>query len=155
MPYQPFTFGEVETIFRLSEGATPNIGSGGIGHAGARHVDISNSGLNTRLSNHSSGGLAAYSAFLTFRDQVNAALQILNLPENDPPLERFRQEVRPGKPFSIEQSWLPTPMVMRYATPGGAATFPCHYFTLFLRKDMSRPRDMHVVSFFGTMGPMA
>jgi hypothetical protein len=154
MPYQPFTFGEVETIFRLSEGNAPSSGSGGVGHAGARHVSISNSGLNTRLSNHSSGGLAAYTGFLSFRDQVGAALQILNLPENDPPLERFRQEIRAGDSFSIKNGWLPTPTVMRYATPGGAATFPCHYFTLVLRKDMSRPRQMHVVSFFGTMGPM-
>lgn len=155
MPYQPFTFDEVQTIFTLSEKRPPALGAGGIGHAGERHVSITNRGLSERLPDDKISGLAAYTAFLSFEDQVKAALELLNLPANDTPLEHFRQALRPSERFSIDHCTVPTAVKLRYGTAGGGATFPCATFSLHLRKDLGRPRGMHVVTFYGTMGKLA
>jgi hypothetical protein len=155
MPFQPFTYSDVQMIFRLSEGQAPSQGAGGVGHAGERHVSIANAGLAERLRDHQGGGLAGYTAFLSFDDQVKAALAVLNDKANDALLEEFRVETRPGQRFEkLKNHFLPVPVRMRYAIGDSAKVFPCQYFTMVLRKDMARPRQMHIVTFYGTMGVM-
>lgn len=154
MMFQRFTFAEVETIFRASEGRAVTRGRANPGHAGERHVSISNAGLWDRFMDYQDSGLALRTAFLDFKSQVGAALAVLNDPANETELERFATQTRQdAPPFALKNAWLPAPVTMRYAIGGGAQTFPCHYFTLVLRKDLSRVRQMHIVTFFGTMGP--
>ncbi len=153
MPYQPFTFADVKLIFQMSEGTGANAAGRGTGHAGARHVSITNANLGDRLRTHRGGGIAAYTAFRRFDDQIAAALDVLNLPASDAPLEDFRANTRPGQDFSLRRVRVPNVTILRYGMGnGGSAPFPCTCYTMFLRKDLSRPYGMHIISFFGEMG---
>jgi hypothetical protein len=153
MPFQLLTYAEVKMMFELSEGTGANEAGRGEGHSGSRHVSITNAGLGDRLGNHRGGGIAAYTAFRTFDDQINAALAVLNLPANDAAIEDFRVNTKPGKDFALRRSQLPVPMMLRYGRgDGGSAPFPCSVFTMFLRKNLGRPHGMHIISFFGEMG---
>jgi hypothetical protein len=153
MPFQAITLAEVKLIFQLSEGQGMNDKGKGEGHSGARHVSITNSGLGDRLMSHSRGGIAAYTAFRSFDEQVAAAHEVLNLPANDAALEDFRVNTKPGKDFELKRVRVGAPTLLRYARgDGGAATFPCTCYTLILRKDLSRPHGMHIITFFGEMG---
>lgn len=153
MPYQAFTFADVKLIFQLSEGQGANAAGRGEGHAGARHVSITNAGLGDRLRTHRGGGIAAYTAFRTFDEQVAAALEVLNLPANDAPLEDFRVNTRPGQDFALRRVRVPSVTTLRYGRGDGlSAPFPCSCYTMFLRKDLTRPSGMHIISFFGEMG---
>ena len=152
MPYQPVTFGEAKLMFELSEGTGADAAGRGEGHSGSRHVSIPNSGLGDRLRNHRRGGIAAYTAFLKFDDQVAAAVEVLNSPANSAALEDFRVNTRPGRDFELRRVTVPSVTVLRYARgDGGAATFPCSCYTMFLRKDLTRPYGIHIISFFGEM----
>jgi hypothetical protein len=153
MPFQPITLPEVKRIFQLSEGRGANAAGRGEGHAGEKHVSITNFGLGDRLMSHRGGGIAAYTAFLSFDDQVAAAHEVLNMPSNDAALEDFRVNTRPGQDFQLRRIRTIRPTMLRYGRgDGGAATFPCSCYTMFLRKDLSRPHGMHIISFFGEMG---
>lgn len=153
MPFQPITLPEVKIIFQLSEGRGANAAGRGEGHAGAKHVSITNNGLGDRLTSHRGGGIAAYTAFLSFDEQVAAAHDVLNMPANDAALEDFRVNTKPGQDFALRRVRAARPTMLRYGRgDGGAATFPCTCYTMFLRKDLTRPHGMHIISFFGEMG---
>ncbi len=155
MPYTPFSFSEVKTIFTLSEGLTQSTGRGE-GHAGRDHVNISNDGMWNRTLG---GNASAITSFLRFDDQVRAALELLNAPSSDAALERFRVEKQPGRgypgsnsPYAEITHRLMAPVQMRYAIGGGTRTFPCSLVTLVFDKCRGRPRDMHIVTCFGEFG---
>jgi hypothetical protein len=153
MPFQEITLAEVKLMFQLSEGQGRNDKGKGEGHSGSRHVSITNEGLGDRLMSHSRGGIAAYTAFRSFDEQVAAAHDVLNLPSNDAPIEDFRVNTKPGKDFQLVRTRVSKPTLLRYARgDGGAATFPCTCYTMFMRKDLSRPHGIHIISFFGEMG---
>lgn len=151
MPYQPFTREEIRLIFQLSEGPT-----GGGGHAGAQHVNKSKEQLWQRVQSYQGAGLALRTSFLTFADQIEAAFEVLNDPRNDAALEDFRVNAKAGDRGHFDMKNLPlrTPVRMHYGIGGGAQLFPCSLVTLVLHKNLARPRGMHVVTFFGTMGPL-
>ena len=155
MPFQPFTQSEVTRIFHLSEGA--GVDGHHTGHAGRKHVDITNRGLADRLAapTRKGGGLAAFTAFLRFSDQVAAAVEMLNAPEQDQDLEAFRVQARAGDELRLEHRLTTSTFPMRYAIGGGGQTFPCNQFTLWGRKVPGRPRDLHIVTFFGEFGTLA
>ena len=144
MPYTPFTLSELRLIFQLSE-------TGG-GHAGQCHVGIDNDSLWGRVQDYQGSGIAARTAFLSFNDQLQAALEVLNAPANSAALEDFRVNKRPGRPYCEISHGLAAPMRMRYGMGGGAKTFPCRLVTVVLDKNLARPRQMHVVTCFGEMG---
>ncbi|GGC27977.1 hypothetical protein GCM10011371_14360 [Novosphingobium marinum] len=145
MPYTPFTLDEVRRIFVQSEQGT--------GHAGARHVDITNAAMWDRMQgSRGSRAVAAITSFVKFDDQLGAALELLNSPANDAALEQFRCEHKPGRPYFAIQHRLAAPVQMRYAIGGGTRTFPCTLVRLILEKKYGRPRNMHVVTFFGEFG---
>ncbi|MET0308671.1 MAG: hypothetical protein ABW023_08190 [Sphingomonas sp.] len=155
MPYQPFTDSEVELIFQMSEGRPVSGKVRSEGHSGGRHVSITNSGLADRLRDHNRGGLAIYTAFLTFRDQIDAAVAFLNSPKTAVRLDRFSIDKKQGESCEIvEEIDLNAPFRMRYGIGDGAQIFPCNRFEMRLIKDHSRPRQMHIVTFFGKMGDL-
>lgn len=149
MPFTPFSTSEIRMIFEMSEG------DGG-GHAGRYHVNMSKEALSERALAYRGGGLSLRTSFLTFADQIKAALDVLNDPANDARLEEFRINAKVSDPghFELKNMHLPNPVRMHYAIGGGAQIFPCQYFTMILHKRPGRPRDTHVVTFFGTMGPL-
>lgn len=152
MPLQPFTRDEIRLIFQLSEGP-----ENGGGHAGAQHVNMSKERLWQRVQAYKGPGLALRTSFLTFADQIEAAFQVLNDPRNDAALEDFRVNAKAGDRNHFDRLKnlpLATPIRTHYGIGGGAQVFPCSLVTLILHKNLSRPRGMHVVTFFGTMGPM-
>jgi hypothetical protein len=159
MPYTPFTFEEVKSIFVMSEGNALSTGRG-TGHAGGRHVDITNEGMWNRMQGTRGGNtLSAITSFIRFDDQVNAALELLNAPANDAALEQFRTDKKPGRgypgsnsPYAEITHRLNAPIKMRYAIGGGTSTFPCSLITLVFDKCYGRPRNMHVVTCFGEFG---
>jgi len=154
MPYEPFSLKDVRAIFEASEGRGMIVGKPNVGHSGERHVSITNARLADRVRDYKQDGLALRTAFIDFKSQVEAAFAVLNDPVNAPALEHFFNRVRQNDPaYEMKNVWLTTPVKMRYGIGDGARTFPCHYFTLILRKEVSLPRQMHIVTFFGTMGP--
>lgn len=152
MPFMPFTRADVKLMFELSEPAR--------GHAGARHVSITNVGMVDRqMGGRGREGLAEVTSFLKFDDQIDAALELLNAPANDAALERFRVEKRAGVAYPGSSSRyaeiehrLNAPVPMRYAIGGTTRTFPCQKVKLVFDKAPGRPFDLHIVTFFGMFG---
>lgn len=153
MPYTPFTHSEVKLIFQLSEQ--------GRGHAGERHVDITNQGMADRqMGSPGQAGITDVTSFVRFDDQINAALELLNHPDHEDALEKFRVEKKPGRGYPggtggryAEISHrLNAPVQMRYAIGGTTRTFPCTKVKLIFDKCHGRPRSMHIVTFFGEFG---
>ncbi|MEM8724627.1 MAG: hypothetical protein AAGE86_03805 [Pseudomonadota bacterium] len=147
MPYTPFTRSEVKLILQLSELGT--------GHAGERHSKATNAYLAERQLR----GTPTATAFLNFEEMIDAGLALLNAPANDAAIERFRVEKRQGKgyPGSSEkyvalEHRLTAPIKMRYAIGGTTRTFPCTKVKMVIDKCNGRPRNMHVVTFFGEFG---
>ncbi len=148
MPYTPFTEIEVRQIFQMSEGDG--------GHTGRMHVNMSKQELWQRVADYSGSKLALRTSFLTFADTVKTALSILNDPRNDVDLERFRVSHKgSGKPYFelLDRPFAP-PVNTHYGMGGSAKLFPCRLASMILSKRPGRPRDMNIVTFFGTMGPM-
>jgi hypothetical protein len=154
MPMQYISYADVEAMFRLSEGTGGHPETGrGEGHAGSRHVSITNAGLGDRVIDHKRGWLAAYTAFLSFRDQIGAGYEVLNAPSTDQIITDFQFNAPAGKDLQLTRVPVLTSMRMRYGMGGGGSgIFPCSVFTMFLRKDMNRPHRLHIISFFGEMG---
>jgi hypothetical protein len=151
MPYQLFTHDEVHLIFKMSESRG--------GHAGARHVNLPSSQLWDRVEGIKRPGLALRTSFIKFDDQINAALQVLNDPRNDTELERFRVHAKASDKhhFEMRNLLIDDPIPMRYGIGGGAQVYPCNHFTLVLHKyegPHPPPRQMLIVTFYGTMGEM-
>ncbi|WP_298471002.1 hypothetical protein [uncultured Erythrobacter sp.] len=152
MPYTPFTRNEVKRIFQLSEQ--------GRGHAGERHVNITNQGMAERqMGTHERSGISDVTSFVKFDDQIDAALALLNAPANDAALERFRVEKKQGRGYSggggryVELTHtLNAPVLMRYAIGGTTRTFPCRRVKMIIDKCNGRPRNIHIVTFFGEFG---
>ena len=147
MPYTPFTRNEVKRILQLSEA--------GSGHAGERHSKATNAYLADRQMR----GTPTATAFVNFEEMITAALALLNDPANDAALERFRVEKREGRGYSgsgevyvVLEHRLPTAITMRYAIGGTTRTFPCTKVKMVIDKCRGRPRDIHVVTFFGEFG---
>ncbi len=159
MSVRSFTYDEVKMIFQLSE----NVGLSGKhnGHAGEMHVMIGNKALGKRQTsevvppkkvNQKGAPLSLYTAFRTFHEQITAAVAILNHVSQRDKLAAFDLAPGRGAELVITDAPLDHPTPMRYAIGGGGQVFPCHHFTLWGRKEFGRPHDLHIVSFFGTMG---
>lgn len=151
MPYTPFSYQEIRTILQLSEASD--------GHAGERHVTITNAQLWDRVVDYQGSGIAARTSFLKFDDQINAMLALLNAPENDAGFEAFRCHAKPQahieprkRKYTVLSHTPAAPIPMRYGIGGGAQTFPCRQIRLVIDKNHERPRQMHVVTCFGEMG---
>jgi hypothetical protein len=159
MSVRSFTYDEVKMIFQLSE----NVGLSGkhIGHAGKKHVMIDKDSLGERQTfevlrlkkdNEKGAPLSLYTAFRTFHEQITAAVAILNHVNQQGKLAAFDRALGRGAELVITDAPLDYPTPMRYAIGGGGQVFPCRHFTLWGRKEFGRPHDLHIVSFFGTMG---
>jgi len=153
MPHTPFTRSEVKRIFQLSEQ--------GRGHAGERHVSITNQSMADRqMGTRERGGITDVTSFVKFEDQISAALELLNHPDNDEALEKFRVEKKPGRGYSDGTGGryaeithrLNAPVLMRYAIGGTTRTFPCTKVKMIFDKCAGRPRSMHIVTFYGEFG---
>ncbi|MDJ0641397.1 MAG: hypothetical protein QNJ15_01140 [Erythrobacter sp.] len=152
MPFTPFTRSEVKLILQLSEQ--------GQGHAGERHVSITNQGMADRqMGTRQRAGITDVTSFVKFDDQIDAALALLNDPANDAEIERFRVEKRQGRGYAGEggryvelSHTLTSPVQMRYAIGGTTRTFPCRRVKMIIDKCNGRPRSIHIVTFFGEFG---
>lgn len=154
MALSPFTPDEARRILKLSEDQPAPDGRH-LGHAGAKHVKISKAKLHGRLNE---GGtrhnIAMYTAFLTFEDQVKTAVQILNSPQAAPELERFY--ARKNAACTLTDIVLKNSVTVRMATGGERASvlMEASFGTMYLWRDESRPRQLHVASCFAGIAVM-
>jgi hypothetical protein len=154
MALTPFTLDEVRRILKLSEGQPAPDGRHE-GHGGAKHVTLSNAKLNKRLSEGATRhNVAMYTAFLTFEDQVRTAWQVLNSPQAAPELERFY--ARKNAACTLSDIVLPNSVRVRLATGGERASvvMEASFGTMYLWRDESRPRQLHVTSCFAGIAVM-
>lgn len=150
MAVVPFEYDEVKRIFHLSEMAG--------GHAGEQHVKISNAEMVARnLKEKRRGPIHATTAFLTFDQQIKAALKLLNDGRNHKPLERLRIEKEPGKGYSGEGGTsrielahkLAKPQKMRYVLGHDVKTFMCVDLKMIVDKKIDNPRRLYIHTFIG------
>ncbi|WP_143093815.1 hypothetical protein [Caulobacter sp. UNC279MFTsu5.1] len=151
-----FSENDVRAIFMHSEGVAVSDGRR-IGHTGQRHVNASNRFLDQRMqdarqSSHNNGRILAITSFITFADAVWAGAQVLNSAAAEPILVDFYKARPRFEPWTLKHVELPRPLIARYAQGGGAKTFPCRYATMVIDKNTGRPSQMHIRTFFPTLG---
>jgi len=149
MSFPPFTADEVRRMLMESEGATLPDGRKK-GHAGERHVSITNAGLDWRMrySGGTVAGIAMYTAFLTFKDQIRTAVEVLNSPQSRPELGRFLAD-RSRKQCDLKDIVLTNSVPIRMATAGGSHVYPeASFATMILHRMTGRTRSIHVQTIF-------
>jgi hypothetical protein len=151
-----FSENDVRAIFQHSEGVAVADGRR-IGHTGEKHVNASNRFLDQRMEDakrnpRTNGQIVSITSFLTFADAVTTGAMVLNSAEAEPILVDFYASRPRFEPWVLKHVELPRPVVARYAMGGSAKTFPCRYATMVIDKNTGRPSQMHIRTFFPTMG---
>lgn len=151
-----FSENDVRAIFMHSEGVAVSDGRR-VGHTGERHVNASNRFLNQRMqdarsSPHTNGRIVAITSFVTFADAVWAGAMVLNSPEAEPILVDFYTARPRFEPWTLKHVELPRPLIVRYAQGDGAKTLPCRHATMVIDKKPGQPSQMHIRTFFPTLG---
>jgi len=149
MSFPPFTTDEVRRMLLESEGATLPDGRKK-GHAGERHVSISNADLDWRMrySGGTVAGIAMYTAFLTFADQIRTAVEVLNSAQARPDLDRFLSD-RTRKQCDLKDIVLTNSVPIRMATAAGSHVYPeASFATMILHSMAGRTRSIHVQTIF-------
>jgi hypothetical protein len=163
--YHRFTRAEAENILRNSEGApTSHRGTGSPGHAGARHLLISNAELLTRYQQMSERLMwqngrrrhreyTLVTAFCTLPDMIDAAGLVLNAAQTQAALADFFHGAPRGPGMRAEIAYTSgTTFRMRYAQGREAVrTMPVHDLVMVLDRVSDRLFDLQVQTFFGTL----
>jgi hypothetical protein len=154
-----FVFDEHDAyrILRDSEDQ-PDFNGKKVGHAIARHVNISKRKLNDRmyLEDATMEDLAIYTAFMSVRDQAKAVAAAFN--SSDPRAEKLMNrffhpdhaDTRPGKPLKLEKVEVPVSSVRVAANSDRTLTMGSSYVTVYFSKFPGRHRNMHIVTAFAT-----
>ena len=159
-----FTRAEAEAILRSSEGAATSYrGSGKPGHAGSRHLLLSNSDLLARYAKTSDltwqngrrrgREYTLITAFCTLPDMITAAELVLNTAQIQAALSDFfvRTPRESGMRAEIAFTSKAT-FSMRYAQGEEAVrTMPVHDLLMVLDRVEGRPFGLQVQTFFGTI----
>jgi hypothetical protein len=163
--YHHFTRVEAETILRSSEGAaTSHRGTGRPGHAGSRHLLLTNSELLARYARISEQLVwqdgrrrhreyALITAFCTLPDMIDAAELVLNATQTQAALSDFFRNAPRGPGMRAEIAFTSDiTFRMRYAQGSEIVrTMPVHDLLMVLDRVESRPFDLQVQTFFGTL----
>jgi hypothetical protein len=163
--YHQFTRAEAENILRSSEGSpTAHRGTGSPGHAGARHLLLTNAELLTRYQRMSEQLIwqngrrrrreyTLITAFCTLPDMIDAAELVLNAAQTQAALGDFFQGTPRGPGMRAEIAYTSgTTFSMRYAQGGEAVrTMPVHDLVMVLDRVEGRPFALQVQTFFGTL----
>lgn len=163
--YHRFTRAEAETILRGSEGAaTSHRGTGRPGHAGSRHLLLTNAELLARYTRLSDQLIwqngrrrrreyTLITAFCTLSDMIDAAELVLNAAQTQAALSDFFTNIPHGPGMRAEIAFTSTTTFrMRYAQGDEAVrTMPVHDLTMVLDRVTDRPFDLQVQTFFGTI----
>ena len=163
--YHHFTRAETESILRSSEGAaTSHHGTGRPGHAGSRHLLLTNAELLARYTQISEQLIwpnkrrrrreyTLVTAFCTLPDMIDAAELVLNAEQTQAALlDFFTNTPRgPGMRAVIAFTGKAT-FRMRYAQGDEAVrTMPVHDLVMVLDRVTDHPFDLQVQTFFGTL----
>ncbi len=150
----------IRQILRMSEGAVSPIKGkvrgvvvDKIAHAGERHTGITNDNLARREAGNNQ--IELFTAFLDFKQAVEVAEIILNLPDVAPELERLYYSVE-GKSGHARDSGVSvitrnihTPIRVRYK--GGGGILQTSMFTMVLHKKVGFPCNFMVFTFYPTL----
>jgi hypothetical protein len=154
-----FVFSEtdVRAILEGSEGVRLADGTRQ-GHTGEKHVNVSNAYLHERMldlgsATYNNGEVLTITSFITFADTVRAGAMVLNSDEAEPTLTEFYRSAPRRDGWVLEDIPLPAQLRARYAQGLGGKTFPCSFATMVIDKDYRRHRQIHVRTFFPSMGP--
>lgn len=162
--YYHFTRADAEAILRSSEGAaTSHRGTGQRGHAGSRHLMLTNSELLARYAEMSEltwqngrrrgREYTLVTAFCTLPDMIDAAEQVLNAAQTQAALSDFFVNMPrgPGMRAKIDFTSITT-FRMRYAQGAEAVrTMPVHDLVMILDRTDGRPFELQVQTFYGTI----
>jgi hypothetical protein len=163
--YHQFTRAEAENILRSSEGApTSHRGTGSPGHAGARHLLLSNTELLARYQQMSEQVVwqngrrrrreyTLITAFCTLPAMIDAAELVLNAAQTQAALADFFHGTPRGPGMRAEIAYTSgTTFRMRYAQGGEAVrVMPVHDLVMVLDRVEARPFGLQVQTFFGTL----
>jgi hypothetical protein len=163
--YRRFTRPEAEAILRSSEGApTSHRGTGRPGHAGTRHLLLTNAELLERYAQMSEQLVwqngrrrrreyTLITAFCTLPDMIDAAELVLNAAQTQAALSDFFLNVPRGPGMRAEVAFTSKATFrMRYAQGGEAVrTMPVSDLVMVLDRVESRPFGLQVQTFFGTI----
>jgi hypothetical protein len=157
------TSAEVDSLFWESEGKT-TVYQGkeqnpeGEAHALARHYLITNSGLAARIETAKNGSVAMFSAFITRKDMVAAALALLNSPVGLWARGQLFDEAATGKRPRGSHTGMraaidyfgPTKFQVRY--PGGEGVMPTYGSKMYLDRIDMRGLKLHIHTFYPLPG---
>jgi len=162
--YHRFTREEAETILRNSEGAaTSHRGTGRPGHAGSRHLLLTNSALLARYTRMSEltwqngrrrgREYTLVTAFCTLPEMIDAAALVLNAAQTQAALSDFFVNTPRGPGMRAEIAFTSdTTFRMRYAQGEEIVrTMPVHDLVMVLDRTEGRPFELQVQTFFGTI----
>jgi hypothetical protein len=167
--YRHFTRAEAENILRSSEGAaTSHRGTGRPGHAGSRHLLLTNSELLERYETMSEQLVwrdgrrrhreyALVTAFCTLPDMINAAALVLNATQTQAALVDFFIKTPRGPGMRAEIAFTSdVEFRMRYAQGAETVrTMPVNDLVMVLDRAEGRPFGLHVQTFFGTLNDIS
>ena len=160
MPANPpsdLTFNEVGLILRLSEGRVNRYRPDEKpAHAYERHVGVTGVDLWARIRTDARNGqIALFTAFLTWKDQIEAAQETLNSAEGKWARDQMFQgapsaKFPKGSHQGMEASILHTGRTryVRYAGPG--KTLPLCDYKMIVQRDDSCPSSLLIKTFYAT-----
>jgi hypothetical protein len=182
MTYHVFSPAEVEQMLRSSEGeATAHRGQRP-GHAGAKHLLLTNAELleryeemiraeeanrarrreeaRARGEKFRPGGpiYRMVTAFAQLPEMIAAGVALLNTPQSQAGLTAMFVGDHAGEGTRLEIDYTsPAPVLMRFVSGHRVATMPVHQLTMILDRVHARRLGLHVQTFFGgaVTGPSA
>lgn len=160
-----FTHAETEHILLSSENApTSHRGTGSRGHAGARHLLLTNADLLARYERMSEQLVwhngrrrrreyTMITAFCTLPDMIDAAERVLNAAQTQAALSDFFHNTPRGPGMRADIAYTSnTTYRMRYAQGREIVrTMPVHDLVMVLDRVDGRPFGLQVQTFFGTL----
>lgn len=162
--YHQFTRSEAESILRSSEGGATSHRGGRPGHAGSRHLLLSNAELLERYTNFSEQLIwrngrrrrreyTLITAFCTLPEMIDAAVLVLNAAQTQRALADFFTNTPRGPGMRAEIAFTSAAsFLMRYAQGDEMVrTMPVSELVMILDRVDHRPFGLHVQTFFGTL----
>jgi hypothetical protein len=162
--YHQFNRSEAEDILRSSEGGATSHRGGRAGHAGSRHLLLSNSELLERYTQFSQQMVwrngrrrgreyTLITAFCALPDMIDAAVLVLNAPQTQRALADFFTNTPRGPGMRAEIAFTSAASFrMRFAQGEETVrTMPVSDLVMILDRVDQRSFGLHVQTFFGTL----
>lgn len=163
MAQKILTNAEVDGLFWESEGKTTvyqgkEQNPDGEAHALARHYQITNAGLAERVDKAKFGSVAMFSAYITRKDMVAAAVSVLNSPAGVWARTQLFDQAATGKRprgshtgmRAVIDFFGTTKVLVRYA--GGEGVMPAYGAKMYLDRIDMRGLKLHIHTFYALPG---